>query len=68
MIWAHALGTFIHHSHYKTLTSAYAAVLQWIEANDYQIVDSNRESYIESGQEQDHELYVTKLQFSVTKL
>ena len=57
----------IHHGSYKTLNLAYNAILEWIDANGYQIVGPNREFYIQSGPEQDNESYVTELQFPVMK-
>lgn len=62
------MACLVHHGSYKTLEIAYGAALQWIEANSYRIVDSNREFYIEGGPEQDNESYVTELQFPVAKL
>jgi effector-binding domain-containing protein len=55
----------IHHGSYKTLNLAYNAILEWIDANGYQIVGPNREFYIQGGPKQDNQSYVTELQFSV---
>lgn len=61
------LACTIHHGSYKTINQAYNSLLAWIEANNYKIVGSNREFYIQGGHEQDNESYVTELQFPVEK-
>lgn len=37
----------LHKGSYKELPKAYAAVLKWIEENEFQMVDNPRESYID---------------------
>lgn len=37
----------IHHGSYDTLVHAFNALLYWIEANNYQVVGSNREIYVQ---------------------
>ncbi|WP_331000720.1 GyrI-like domain-containing protein [Nostoc sp. NZL] len=45
---------------------AYAALVSWIEANGYKINGANREVYIIGCNDQDHDVYVTEVQFPVS--
>lgn len=58
----------IHQGSYKTLARAYNALLAWIQANSYKIVGNYREFYIQGGDEQDNESYITEVQFPVAKI
>lgn len=61
------VAAIIHRGTYSTLNQAYGAIMQWIEANNYQIVGSNREIYLQGGAEQDNPDYITEIQFPVMK-
>ena len=58
----------IHHGSYNTISQSYNYLLTWMENNGYRIVGANREVYIQGGQEQDNESYVTEIQFPVEKI
>lgn len=66
---AATMASAVHHGAYETLDRAYAAVVQWIEANGYRIVGSPRELYLHCPPpiRQDDESYVTEIQFPVEK-
>ena len=61
------IACIIHQGSYRTLSKSYKHLLTWIETNGYQIIADNREFYIQGGQEQDNESYVTEIQFPVQK-
>jgi effector-binding domain-containing protein len=63
-----AIACIIHQGSYRTLSQSYKHLLTWIEANNYQIIGSNREFYIQHGSEQDNESYVTEIQFPIGKI
>ena len=63
-----AIACTIHEGSYLTIGESYKRLLAWIEANGYQIIDPNREVYIQGGQEQDNESYITEIQFPVVKV
>ena len=53
---------------YEELSEAYSRLIQWIEANGYQIVAPNREIYLKGpGPDYEPAEYVTELQFPVQK-
>jgi effector-binding domain-containing protein len=53
---------------YEGLSEAYSRLIQWIEANGYQIVAPNREIYLKGpGPDYEPAEYVTELQFPVQK-
>ncbi|MEL6603538.1 MAG: MerR family transcriptional regulator [Cyanobacteria bacterium J06614_10] len=60
-------ATLIHRGPYTTLNQAYAAIVQWIEENGYQITGPNREVYLKGGAEQNNSEYITEIQFPVQK-
>ena len=62
------VASVIHRGSYRTLNQAYGAIVKWIEENGYQIVDYNREVYLQGGAEQDNPDYVTEIQFPVIKV
>jgi effector-binding domain-containing protein len=62
-----AIACIIHQGSYRTLSESYKNLLTWIETNGSQIIGPNREIYIQGGQEQDNESYVTEIQFPVKK-
>jgi effector-binding domain-containing protein len=62
-----AIACIIHQGSYRTLSESYKHLLAWIETNGYQIIAPNREFYIQGGQEQDNESYVTEIQFPIKK-
>jgi DNA-binding transcriptional MerR regulator len=41
------MACVIHHGGFDTLVQAFNALLQWIEANNYQVAGSNREIYLQ---------------------
>ncbi len=57
----------IYQGSYRQMPAAYQFLIQWIEANQMEIIGPNREFYIEGGEEQDNESYVTEIQFPVIK-
>ena len=59
------MACVVHHGSYKNLNLAYQGICDWIDENGYKIVGSYREFYIQGGQEQDNETYVTEVQFPV---
>lgn len=61
------IACMIHQGSYLTLVESYKHLLTWIETNGYKIIAPNREFYIQGGQEQDNESYVTEIQFPVQK-
>jgi effector-binding domain-containing protein len=58
----------IHQGSYRTIDRAYNALLDWIQTNPYKIVGTYREFYIQGGDEQDNESYITEIQFPVSKV
>lgn len=57
----------IYQGSYLQMPAAYQFLIQWIEANQMEIIGPNREFYIEGGEEQDNDSYVTEIQFPVAK-
>ncbi|MEL7035766.1 MAG: MerR family transcriptional regulator [Cyanobacteria bacterium J06592_8] len=59
----------VHQGSFRTITQSYGHLLNWIEQHGYQIIDSNREIYIQGGSELelDNESYVTEIQFPIIK-
>ena len=62
------IACIIHQGSYLTLNETYKHLLTWIEINGYQIIAPNREFYIQGGQEQDNDSYITEIQFPVQKV
>ena len=57
-----------HKGSYRTLPETYAVVLRYIEENNYEIVDSIRESYIDGVWNKDSEKeWLTEIQIPVRK-
>ncbi len=63
-----SMAATVHHGSFGTIGGAYAALLEWIEANGYRVAGPNRELYLRSGSEQDNPDNVTEIQFPVEKL
>lgn len=63
-----SIACVVHHGSYNNITQAYTHLLGSIETNGYRIIGPNREFYIQGGQEQDNESYVTEVQFPVEKV
>ena len=61
------MASVIHRGPFSTLSQAYNALLQWIDANGYRINGSNRELNLEYERGGDQSKYVTELQFPVVK-
>jgi len=57
----------VHHGPFTTLNQAYAALMQWVEANGYRIAGPNREVYLRSSGQQDDPTCVTEIQVPVEK-
>lgn len=57
----------VHHGSFSSLSQAYNAILQWVEANGYQIQGPSREVYLEYERGGDQSKYVTEVQFPVAK-
>ncbi|MFS0516894.1 GyrI-like domain-containing protein [Nostoc sp. UIC 10607] len=56
------------HLSFSQQEEAYAALVSWIEANGYKINGANREVYIIGCKDQDHDVYVTEVQFPVSQV
>lgn len=63
-----SMATTVHHGSFGTIGGAYAALLEWIEANGYRVAGPNRELYLRGGGERDNPDYVTEIQFPVEKV
>ena len=63
-----SMAATVHHGSFGTIGGAYAALLEWIEANGYRVTGPNRELYLRGGSEQDNPDYVTEIQFPIEKL
>ena len=59
------MASLIHHGSYQDFSQAYAALLEWIDANQYECTGPNREIYIQGGAAQDDPSYITEIQFPV---
>lgn len=58
----------LHKGPYSALRNAYAAVIKWIEDNDYEPMDMPRESYIDGIWNKDSEEdWLTEVQFPIKK-
>jgi effector-binding domain-containing protein len=66
---AATMACAVHHGSFNTVSLAYSAVIQWIEANEYRIAGPNRELYlsISTPMRQDDESYVIEIQFPIAK-
>lgn len=64
---AFTMASVIHAGALSRLSNAYDALLKWIDANNYQIVGSNREIALQYDPQGNPEDYVTELQFPVRK-
>jgi effector-binding domain-containing protein len=63
------VATSVHKGSYDTISAAYSALMRWIEANGYQIIDCSREIYFTApGSNTPPSEYVTEVQFPVAKL
>jgi DNA-binding transcriptional MerR regulator len=61
-------ATTLHKGHYSTLRNAYAALMQWIEANGYSVAGDFRESYIDGVWNKESESdWLTEVQVPVSK-
>lgn len=59
----------LHKGSYKELPKAYAAVLKWIEENEFQMVDNPRESYIDGvWNKKFEEDWLTEIQVPVKRI
>lgn len=66
---AETMACLVHHGPYETLHQAYAALLEWSEANHYQIAGPDREVYVQGPDKaRSPEEYVTELQVPVVKV
>ena len=59
------MACLVHNGSYNTINQAYNVLLSWIEANNYKVIDSNREVYIVGGKELNNDSFVTEVQFPV---
>jgi DNA-binding transcriptional MerR regulator/predicted transcriptional regulator YdeE len=66
---AATMAATIHHGSYNTIGEAHEAILQWIEANAYQIVGPDREVYLYNTPpiRLDDPAYITEIQYPVEK-
>ena len=62
-----SMAATVHHGSFGTIGSAYAALLDWIEANGYRVAGPNREIYLRGGDRQDDPDYITEVQFPIKK-
>ena len=59
----------MHKGPYSTLSNAYAAAIKFAEANDYEIIDSFRENYIDGIWNKENESeWLTEIQIPVKKI
>lgn len=64
----HEMACTVHKGGYEGLPSAYAALQNWIEDNNYKIAGPNRELYLEGEWSKDSvDEYITEIQIPVTK-
>ncbi len=64
-----AVASTIHHGPYETISEAYTALMQWCEANGYELAGPDREVYLTSPNDtHDPANYVTELQQPVRKV
>lgn len=62
------MATTIHTGPYETITLAYIAAGNWLQANGYELAAPNREIYLRGpGKSTDPSMYVTELHFPVQK-
>ncbi len=64
------MASLIHHGPFTTLFKSYQQMIEWLDANGYQINGPGREIYISTGENelrQDDPNYVTEIQFPVKK-
>ncbi|MFM7428139.1 MAG: MerR family transcriptional regulator [Elainella sp.] len=70
-IWVYSLpgwdsmATVVHHGPFSGLGQAYNALLTWIEQNNYRIVGSTRELYLQYERQGDPAQFVTEVQVPV---
>ncbi|NOK58493.1 MAG: hypothetical protein GFH27_549279n299 [Chloroflexi bacterium AL-W] len=65
---AMTVATTIHTGHYDTLFLAYGALLEWIEANNYEMHIPNREMYLRGpARNRNPQDYVTEVQIPIRK-
>jgi len=64
------MASVVHQGPFNTLSQAYNALMQWIQASGYRICGPNREIYIKTGEplRQDDPTYVTEGQLPVEKV
>ncbi len=63
------MASVVHHGPYDTLSQAYQALTQWLDAHGYHIIGPAREVYVLAGEpiRQNDPSYVTEVQFPVEK-
>lgn len=61
------VASTVHRGSYGAFPQAYAAIVNWINGNGYQIAGANREIYLKPGKGQDDESCVTEIQFPIEK-
>jgi DNA-binding transcriptional MerR regulator/effector-binding domain-containing protein len=61
------VASVIHNGSFNGLGEAYKALMEWIEANQYQICGPNRELNLAYKRNGDPSKYVTEIQFPVSK-
>lgn len=65
------MASLMHHGPFNTLYQSYQVIMQWLDANGYQITGPGREIYISVGNgegRQDDPSYVTEIQFPVQRI
>lgn len=62
------VASVIHNGSFSGLGAAYKALMEWIEANQYQICGPNRELNLAYERNGDPSRYVTEIQFPVTRI
>ena len=62
-----SMAATVHHGSFGTIGGAYAALLEWIEANGYRVAGPNREIYLRGGDRKDDPDYITEIQFPVKR-
>jgi effector-binding domain-containing protein len=61
------MACVVQHGSFAGFQRAYQALMNWIEANGYQITGPNREIYHQYERDGNPDDYVTEIQFPVAK-
>ncbi len=62
------MACLVHHGGFEGFPRAYQSIIQWIEANGYEITGPNRQVHLQFRPDGDPKDYVTEIQFPVAKV